>query len=112
MLGVTPKLSNKTLIDKGGYNAIGVDAANALDHLARHRLVVGNDGKRFKCGLRKALRVPGKDKRLDLLMECRMSEQAPSAGNLAQLDATVFFLVFNLKLGKKRRAFPWRDGKD
>lgn len=35
-----------------------------------------------------------------------MGEQAPSAGNLAQLDATVFFLVFNLKLGKKRRTLP------
>ena len=101
-LGVASHLAHEALVDERGDDAVGVDAADALHGLARHRLVVGDDCERFQSGLRELLGVPAHNECLDLVMIGRMREQAPPSCDLAQLKAAVGLLVLDLELSEQR----------
>ena len=108
-LGVATELAHQTLVNERRDDAVGVDAADALDHLARDGLVVGDHSKGLECRLRQFLRIPAQHIGLDHVMVGGMRKQAPAAGDLAQLKAAIGLLVLNFELGQKRRTLARGD---
>ena len=51
-LGIAAELTHQTLVHKRRDDAVGIDAADALHHLARHGLVVCDHGQGLECRLR------------------------------------------------------------
>ena len=98
-LGVAAKLAHQTLVHERRDDAVGVDAADALDHLARDGLVVGDDGQGLERRLRQFLRVPAQHIGLDHIVVGGVGKQPPAASDLAQLKAAVGLLILNLELG-------------
>ena len=108
-LGVATELAHQALIHERRDDAVGVDAADALNNLARDGLVVGDDGQGLKRRLRQLLRVPAQHVGLDHVVIGGMRKQAPATGDLAELKTAVGLLVLYLELGQKRRALARGD---
>src|SRR3990172_4477643 len=50
-------LDHQPAVHQAAQHVVGVDATDALDDGARHRLAVGDDGQRLECGRRKSAAV-------------------------------------------------------
>ncbi len=108
---VAAGLSHEALVHKARNDAVRVDAADGLDALASHRLVVGDDGERLQRGLGEAARVPAHDEGLHLVVEGGVGEEAPAAGHLAQLEAAVGVGVLGRKVCQGLGGLAGRDAQ-
>ena len=111
-LRVSARLSHEALVDEARDDAVGVDAADGLHALACHGLVVGDDGQGLERGLGEPAGVPAHDERLDLVVERRVGEQAPAAGDLAQLEAAVGVGVLGGEVGERLGRLAGGDAQD
>ncbi len=107
-VGGAAHLAHEALLAQRGDDAVGVDAADGADALARDGLVVGDDGERLERGLREAPRVPAHHVVSHLVVVGGVGEQAPAARDLAQLEAAVGVGVLGGELGERRGHLPGR----